>query len=134
MNRKPNIPPLNIPEPSVNINESQISDNSPVSDNEDVAREESVVQCLLSQVDEGNITEIISFQKKCLERLEKTNAMLENCQRISEVRLTSASKDIAIGKVKILEIKNELEYIIRKIIVIKKTLKEKYPEEFLRAG
>ncbi|CEF60884.1 Uncharacterised domain KxDL-containing protein [Strongyloides ratti] len=128
MSGRPNIPHLNIPPPS-NVEIYQ-SDNSPLSENEETAREESLIQCLLSQVDEANVTEIIAFQKICLERLEKTNAMLENCQQISETRLATASRDIAIGRAKIIEIKNDLEYIIRKIATIKKTLKEKFPQQF----
>uniref|UniRef100_A0A0K0EJC9 KxDL domain-containing protein n=1 Tax=Strongyloides stercoralis TaxID=6248 RepID=A0A0K0EJC9_STRER len=127
MSKRPNIQPLNIPPPS-NVEVYQ-SDNSPLSENEDTAREESLIQCLLSQVDESSVSEIISFQKMCLEKLEKTNAMLENCQQISETRLAAAFKDIAVGKAKILEIKSDLEYITKKLAVIKRILREKYPEQ-----
>uniref|UniRef100_A0A0N5CI42 KxDL domain-containing protein n=1 Tax=Strongyloides papillosus TaxID=174720 RepID=A0A0N5CI42_STREA len=128
MNRRPNIPPLNIPPPS--SVETCPSDNSPLTDNEDGAREESLIQCLLSQIDESSVSEIIAYQKKCLERLEKTNAMLENCHQISETRLASSARDIATGRAKIVEIKTDLEHIIRKIGIIKRTLKERYPEQY----
>ncbi|KAI6215815.1 hypothetical protein M3Y94_00429100 [Aphelenchoides besseyi] len=60
--------------------------------------EESLVELLKSQVDRDTIEEILSAQRKTLDRFEKTNEMLATCRSLSEKRMEDARKQFATGK------------------------------------
>uniref|UniRef100_A0AC35TL77 KxDL domain-containing protein n=1 Tax=Rhabditophanes sp. KR3021 TaxID=114890 RepID=A0AC35TL77_9BILA len=122
-------------EPLIIPNSSSTFDNRSISPStEDGTEEEGLVDCLLTQVDDENVSEIIGMQKKCLDRLENTNEVLDHCQKISDQRFEETKNEVLIGQNKILMMKNDLEYVIRKIAIIKKTLKERYPKEYATSG
>ncbi|KAE9555601.1 hypothetical protein FO519_001179 [Halicephalobus sp. NKZ332] len=98
------------------------------SDGGSPVREENFVDSLLSQVDEDNINDVIKIQKRSLERFEKTNEMLFNCVSLSEKRLEKAKTEFAAHKDFIMEAKNDLDVIFRKLRNMKQILANKYPD------
>lgn len=69
---------------------------------------------------------IIDFSR--LQRFEKTNEMLLNCNALSNGRLKAANDDFkAYGKV-IIDMKKDLDYIFKKIRVIKGKVANQYPD------
>lgn len=69
---------------------------------------------------------LIDFSR--LQRFEKTNEMLLNCNALSNGRLKAANDDFkAYGKV-IIDMKKDLDYIFKKIRVIKGKVANQYPD------
>ncbi|KAF7637172.1 KxDL domain-containing protein [Meloidogyne graminicola] len=114
------------------MSSNQTSGESPskVSSDGSPPREENFIESLKSQVDKGNIEEIIRTQKRSLERFEKTNEMLGNCCVLAEKRLESVKKEFNSSKEQIVQAKNDLDFIFRKILALKKSLAKKYPKEY----
>uniref|UniRef100_A0A915IXY3 RNA 3'-terminal phosphate cyclase n=1 Tax=Romanomermis culicivorax TaxID=13658 RepID=A0A915IXY3_ROMCU len=73
------------------------------------------VQNLTSQLDADQIDEIIGLQRESLFRFEKTNEMLANCCSLSAGRLALAKKEINFYCAMILEMKNDLDSIFRRL-------------------
>ncbi|KAI6229497.1 KxDL domain-containing protein [Aphelenchoides besseyi] len=90
--------------------------------------EESLVELLKSQVDRDTIEEILSAQRKTLDRFEKTNEMLATCRSLSEKRMEDARKQFATGKETINQAKADLESIFRRLKAIKQSLAIRYPD------
>lgn len=63
-------------------------------------------------------------------RFEKTNEMLVNCNALTEVRYITASNIIKQGSQKLVEIKKDLDYIFKRIRLLKEKIAQKYPEAF----
>lgn len=63
-----------------------------------------------------------------LQRFEKTNEMLLNCNALSESRIKSTEEDFKKHIKLIGEMKKDLDYIFRKIRSIKGKLQTQYPE------
>ncbi|XP_030385396.1 kxDL motif-containing protein CG10681 isoform X2 [Scaptodrosophila lebanonensis] len=94
---------------------------------------ESFIQGLAGMVNQGDVETMIRAQKQMLQRFEKTNEMLLNCNSLSQNRLRTANEDFK-RHVKLLnEMKKDLEYIFRKIRVIKQKLQHQYPAEYAEA-
>ncbi|KAM8708820.1 hypothetical protein ACLKA7_015741 [Drosophila subpalustris] len=88
---------------------------------------EAFIQGLAGMVNQGDVETMIRAQKQMLQRFEKTNEMLLNCNALSQSRLKSASEDFK-RHVKLLsEMKKDLDYIFRKVRVIKQKLQQQYP-------
>uniref|UniRef100_A0AC34QR84 KxDL domain-containing protein n=1 Tax=Panagrolaimus sp. JU765 TaxID=591449 RepID=A0AC34QR84_9BILA len=98
------------------------------SDGGSPVREENFVDSLMSQIDQDNVDDIIKIQKKSMKRFEKTNEMLVNCVALSEKRLEKAKSEFAAHKSLIIDAKNDLESIFKKLRNIKQILMNKYPE------
>ncbi|XP_060653949.1 kxDL motif-containing protein CG10681 isoform X1 [Drosophila nasuta] len=88
---------------------------------------EAFIQGLAGMVNQGDVETMIRAQKQMLQRFEKTNEMLLNCNALSQSRLKSASEDFK-RHVKLLsEMKKDLDYIFRKVRIIKQKLQQQYP-------
>lgn len=65
-----------------------------------------------------------------LARFEKTNEMLVNCNALTEVRFVTASNAIKQGSQKLVEIKKDLDYIFKRIRLLKAKIAQNYPEAY----
>uniref|UniRef100_A0A915P8Q8 KxDL domain-containing protein n=1 Tax=Meloidogyne floridensis TaxID=298350 RepID=A0A915P8Q8_9BILA len=115
---------------STEIPKQSSLESSKISSDGSPPREENFIESLNSQVDKSNIEEIIKTQKRSLERFEKTNEMLGNCCILAEKRLEKAKKEFASNKEQILQAKQDLDFIFRKIFNLKKILAKEYPKEY----
>lgn len=94
---------------------------------------EVFVQGLAGIVNQGDIEIMIRAQKQMLQRFEKTNEMLLNCNALSASRLKSAGDDFK-KHIKLLnEMKKDLDYIFRKIRNIKTKIGQQYPNAYAEA-
>lgn len=66
-----------------------------------------------------------------LQRFEKTNEMLSNCNTLSSTRLERASKDFRNHINYLTELKKDLEVVFKRIRIIKSKLSKQNPEAFL---
>ena len=60
--------------------------------------------------------------------------MLGNCCILAEKRLEKAKKEFALNKEQILQAKQDLDFIFRKIFNLKKILAKEYPKEYEEEG
>ncbi|KAH8301187.1 hypothetical protein KR018_006714 [Drosophila ironensis] len=88
---------------------------------------EAFIQSLAGMVNQGDVETMIRAQKQMLQRFEKTNEMLLNCNALSQSRLKSASEDFKRHVKCLSEMKKDLDYIFRKVRVIKQKLQHQYP-------
>lgn len=65
-----------------------------------------------------------------LQRFEKTNEMLLNCNALSTSRLKIASEEFKKHTKLLAEMKKDLDYIFKKIRVIKSKVSSQYPDAF----
>ncbi|XP_012285591.1 kxDL motif-containing protein CG10681 [Orussus abietinus] len=91
---------------------------------------EVFVQGLAGIVDQQDVESMIRAQKQMLQRFEKTNEMLTNCNQLSVSRLKTASSEFKKHTVLLTEMKKDLDYIFKKIRVIKNKLNQHYPYSF----
>lgn len=68
-----------------------------------------------------------------LQRFEKTNEMLVNCNALSTSRLKLAQDEYKKMTKLLLEMKKDLDYIFRKVRIIKGKLNTQYPTAFTLA-
>ena len=77
---------------------------------------------------------MIRAQKKMLQRFEKTNEMLSNCNSLSGSRLERANKDFSKHIIHLTEAKKDLEFVFKKIRSIKSKLAKSNTEAFSAFG
>lgn len=88
------------------------------------------VQSLQRQVNEDDIQALIQSQKHMLNRFEKTNEMLINCNSLLAIRHTGASKELKKHITFLIELKKDLETVFRRIRFLKMKLSQQYPDAF----
>ncbi|XP_055609725.1 kxDL motif-containing protein CG10681 [Uranotaenia lowii] len=94
---------------------------------------EVFVQGLAGMVNQTDVEVMIRAQKQMLQRFEKTNEMLLNCNALSQSRLKIASEDFKKHTKLLNEMKKDLDYIFKKIRNIKTKLGNQYPQAFAEA-
>ncbi|KAJ8968192.1 hypothetical protein NQ317_006794 [Molorchus minor] len=94
---------------------------------------EVFIQGLAGIVDQQDVESMIRAQKQMLQRFEKTNEMLTNCNALSASRLKSVAPEFKKHMQLLLETKKDLDYVFKKIRAIKSKLSTKYPEAFSEA-
>ncbi|XP_026477199.1 kxDL motif-containing protein CG10681-like [Ctenocephalides felis] len=94
---------------------------------------EVFIQGLAGLVNQGDVESMIRAQKQMLQRFEKTNEMLINCNSLSAGRLRSAGAEFKKYTQQLVDMKKDLDYIFKKIRVIKTKLSNQYPEAFKEA-
>lgn len=65
-----------------------------------------------------------------LQRFEKTNEMLTNCNQLSVTRLKTAGADFKKHTALLIEMKKDLDYIFKKIKLLKTKLSQQYPQAY----
>lgn len=94
---------------------------------------EVFVQGLAGLVNQTDVEVMIRAQKQMLQRFEKTNEMLLNCNALSQSRLKIASEDFKKHTKLLHDMKKDLDYIFKKIRNIKSKLSTQYPQPFAEA-
>lgn len=94
---------------------------------------EVFIQGLAGIVDQQDVESMIRAQKQMLQRFEKTNEMLTNCNALSASRLKNVGPEFKKHTHMLLEMKKDLDYIFRKIRAIKTKISSQYPEAYAEA-
>ncbi|XP_014298403.1 uncharacterized protein LOC103579322 isoform X3 [Microplitis demolitor] len=94
---------------------------------------EVFIQGLAGLVDQQDVESMIRAQKQMLQRFEKTNEMLTNCNQLSISRLKSAGAEFKKHTALLAEMKKDLDYIFKKIRIVKNKLNQQYPQAFNEA-
>ncbi|XP_050075371.1 kxDL motif-containing protein CG10681 [Anopheles maculipalpis] len=94
---------------------------------------EVFVQGLAGLVNQTDVEVMIRAQKQMLQRFEKTNEMLLNCNALSASRLKIATDDFKKHTKLLHDMKKDLDYIFRKIRTIKTKIGNQYPTAFAEA-
>ncbi|KAL1401680.1 hypothetical protein pipiens_006434 [Culex pipiens pipiens] len=94
---------------------------------------EVFVQGLAGLVNQTDVEVMIRAQKQMLQRFEKTNEMLLNCNALSQSRLKIATDDFKKHTKLLHDMKKDLDYIFKKIRNIKSKLGSQYPQAFAEA-
>ncbi|XP_065359488.1 kxDL motif-containing protein CG10681 [Calliphora vicina] len=94
---------------------------------------EAFIQGLAGLVNQSDVETMIRAQKQMLQRFEKTNEMLLNCNALSQSRLKQANDDFKRHCKVLADMKKDLDYIFRKIRSIKQKLSHQYPIAYAEA-
>ncbi|KAF2357119.1 putative domain KxDL [Trinorchestia longiramus] len=89
---------------------------------------EVMVQGLAGQIHQQDVESIVRAQKQMLQRFEKTNEMLSNCNALSASRYAAAQQEFSKHTSMLLQAKKDLDYIFKKIRSIKSKLEMQYPQ------
>ncbi|CAG9764183.1 unnamed protein product [Ceutorhynchus assimilis] len=95
---------------------------------------EVFIQGLAGIVDQQDVETMIRAQKQMLQRFEKTNEMLTNCNALSASRLKTVGPEFRKHVQLLGEMKRDLDYIFKKIRAVKVKLSQQYPESFAEAA
>lgn len=91
---------------------------------------EVFIQGLAGIVNQQDVEAMIRAQKQMLQRFEKTNEMLTNCNALSVNRLKTAGSEFKKHTQLLLDMKKDLDIIFKRIRVLKSKLSTQYPEGF----
>ncbi|KAK0090160.1 hypothetical protein PV325_002585 [Microctonus aethiopoides] len=94
---------------------------------------EVFIQGLAGIVDQQDVESMIKAQKQMLQRFEKTNEMLTNCNQLSVNRLKSTGAEFKKHTILLTEMKKDLDYIFKKIRIVRNKLNQQYPQAFQEA-
>ncbi|XP_076655012.1 kxDL motif-containing protein CG10681 [Halictus rubicundus] len=94
---------------------------------------EVFIQGLAGIVDQQDVESMIRAQKQMLQRFEKTNEMLTNCNQLSINRLKTAGLEFKKHTALLVEMKKDLDYIFKRIRIVKNKLSQQYPQAFNEA-
>ncbi|KAL5293269.1 KXD1 family protein [Megaselia abdita] len=94
---------------------------------------EVFIQGLAGIVNQQDVAVMIRAQKQMLQRFEKTNEMLLNCNALSQSRLKQAQEDFKKHVKSLHEMKKDLDYIFKKIRSMKAKLSSQYPQAYIDA-
>lgn len=95
---------------------------------------EVFVQGLAGIVNQQDVEAMIRAQKKMLQRFEKTNEMLSNCNSLSATRLDRALRDFRVHTQHINGLKKELDQVFKRIRTIKTKVAQQYPDAYRASG
>ncbi|XP_023246952.1 kxDL motif-containing protein CG10681 isoform X2 [Copidosoma floridanum] len=94
---------------------------------------EVFVQGLAGIVDQQDVESMIRAQKEMLQRFEKTNEMLTNCNQLSINRLKTSGAEIKKHTALLTDMKKDLDFIFKKIRVLKTKLSQQHPQAYNEA-
>nr|CAG4649640.1 EOG090X0CBU [Scapholeberis mucronata] len=91
---------------------------------------EVFVQGCAGFTNQHDIEHMIRAQKQMLQRFEKTNEMLVNCNALSQVHLQKAALEFKKHVQLLSELKKDLENIFKRVKAIKAKTSSQYPHQF----
>ncbi|RZF33307.1 hypothetical protein LSTR_LSTR007652 [Laodelphax striatellus] len=95
---------------------------------------EVFIQGLAGIVDQQDVESMIRAQKQMLQRFEKTNEMLLNCNSLSVNRLKVASVELKKHTQLLVEIRKDLDGVFKRVRSLKTKLGDQYPDAFAAAS
>nr|XP_039256050.1 kxDL motif-containing protein 1-like [Styela clava] len=100
-------------------------------DNKEAVMNSSTLdQKLQNLINNEDVDAIIKAQQTTLRRLEKSNAMLTNCNTLSSQQLLLASEKFTRHTATLQEMRKDLQSIFTRIRTLRAKLKTQYPGEF----
>uniref|UniRef100_A0A1B6ECN0 KxDL domain-containing protein n=1 Tax=Clastoptera arizonana TaxID=38151 RepID=A0A1B6ECN0_9HEMI len=94
---------------------------------------EVFIQGLAGIVDQQDVEAMIRAQKQMLQRFEKTNEMLSNCNTLSVNRLKLAQAEFKKHTTLLVDLRKDIDSVFKRIKTIKAKLSTQYPEAFSAA-
>ncbi|XP_076042553.1 kxDL motif-containing protein CG10681 [Oratosquilla oratoria] len=94
---------------------------------------EVFVQGLAGQINQQDVEAIIRAQKQMLQRFEKTNEMLSNCNSLSASRFAAAQTEFKKHTALLHDMKKDLDTIFKRIRTLKTKISAQYPKAFAEA-
>jgi len=91
---------------------------------------EVFVQGLAGFINQQDVELMIRAQKQMLQRFEKTNEMLVNCNALSQVHLQKANQEFKKHIVLLNDVKKDLDNIFKRVRVLKSKIAAQYPQSF----
>ncbi|KAL1128922.1 hypothetical protein AAG570_013456 [Ranatra chinensis] len=91
---------------------------------------EVFIQGLAGIVDQQDVESMIRAQKQMLQRFEKTNEMLTNCNTLCITRLKLASAEFKKHTQLLVEMRKDLDSIFKRIQTLKTKTCAQYPQAF----
>jgi len=91
---------------------------------------EVFVQGLAGMVNQQDVETVIRSQKYMLQRFEKTNEMLVNCNALSAARYQNALQDFKKHTAMLTEMRKDVDNIFRRIRCIKAKISQQYPQAY----
>nr|CAG4641160.1 EOG090X0CBU [Eulimnadia texana] len=95
---------------------------------------EVFIQGLAGLVDQRDVEEVVRAQKQMLQRFEKTNEMLVNCNSLSQAHFAKASQELKRHVELLVSVKRDLDNIFKRVRVLKGRVKSQYPEAYKQAS
>nr|CAG4638701.1 EOG090X0CBU [Cyclestheria hislopi] len=94
---------------------------------------EVFVQGLAGLVNQHDVESMIRAQKQMLQRFEKTNEMLVNCNALSQAHLQKATQEFKKHIQLLNDMKKDLDNIFKRIRVLKSKVAGQYPQAYKEA-
>nr|CAG4637310.1 EOG090X0CBU [Ceriodaphnia reticulata] len=91
---------------------------------------EVFVQGCAGFTNQHDIEQMIRAQKQMLQRFEKTNEMLVNCNALSQIHLQKATTEFKKHVQLLNEVKKDLENIFKRVKIMKAKAAAQYPHQF----
>nr|CAG4645076.1 EOG090X0CBU [Leptodora kindtii] len=95
---------------------------------------EVFVQGLAGFVNQRDVETMIRAQKQMLQRFEKTNEMLVNCNALSQVHLQKANQEFKKHVQMLNEVKKDLDNIFKRVRTLKSKVAAQYPQPYKDAS
>nr|CAG4650440.1 EOG090X0CBU [Sida crystallina] len=94
---------------------------------------EVFVQGVAGFVNQSDVEAMIRAQKQMLQRFEKTNEMLVNCNALSHAHLLKANQEFKKHITLLNEVKKDLDNIFKRVRALKSKVANQYPQAFKEA-
>nr|CAG4642761.1 EOG090X0CBU [Evadne anonyx] len=94
---------------------------------------EVFVQGLAGFIQQQDVEAMIRAQKQMLQRFEKTNEMLVNCNALSQIHLQKANQEFKRHIQLLNEVKRDLDNIFKRVKALKAKAALQYPESYKEA-
>jgi len=94
---------------------------------------EVFVQGLAGFIQQQDVEAMIRAQKQMLQRFEKTNEMLVNCNALSQIHLQKANQEFKRHIQLLNEVKKDLDNIFKRVKALKAKAASQYPEAYKEA-
>ncbi|CAF3111659.1 unnamed protein product [Rotaria sp. Silwood2] len=90
----------------------------------------SFVNLFLNEINNQDVHGLLNAQQSLLEQLDKTNEKLDGINKLSAKRYIDATRDFSSHTQMLTTMKNDLDFIFKRIKLLKIRLNKKYPESY----